>query len=35
MLTNYIDISEEKIDDLVEAFMDAIPPLLKSKLQAA
>ncbi len=30
-----IDISDEKIDELVDAFMDAIPALLKSKLQAA
>lgn len=27
--------SDEKIDELVEAFMDALPALLKSKLQAA
>ncbi len=30
-----IDISDEKIDELVDAFMDAIPALLKSKLQTA
>lgn len=35
LLVNQIDISDEKIDELVDAFMDAIPALLKSKLQAA
>lgn len=34
MLADQIDISEEKIDELADSFMDAIP-LLKSKLQAA
>lgn len=35
LLADHIDISNEKIDELVDAFMDAIPILLKSKLQAA
>ncbi len=35
LLADQIDISNEKIDELVNAFMDAIPALLKSKLQAA
>lgn len=35
LLADQIDISDEKIDELVDAFMDAIPTLLKSKLQAA
>lgn len=35
MLADYIDITDEKIDELVDAFMDAIPALLKSKLQVA
>ena len=35
LLVDQIDISNEKIDELVNAFMDAIPALLKSKLQAA
>ena len=34
LLADQIDISDEKIDELVDAFMDAIPELLKSKLQA-
>lgn len=34
MLADNIDISDEKIDEMVDAFMDAIPTLLKSKLQA-
>ena len=34
MLADNIDTSDEKIDELVDAFMDAIPALLKSKLQA-
>ena len=34
-LADQMDISDEKIDELVDAFMDAIPSLLKSKLQAA
>ena len=35
ILADNIDISDEKIDEMVDAFMDAIPVLLKSKLQAA
>lgn len=35
MLADNIDIEDETIDELAEAFMDALPPLLKSKLQAA
>lgn len=35
LLANQIDISNEKIDELVDAFIDAVPSLLKSKLQAA
>ena len=35
LLVDQMDISDEKIDELVDAFMDAIPSLLKSKLQAA
>lgn len=35
LLADQMDISDEKIDELVDAFMDAIPSLLKSKLQAA
>lgn len=30
-----LDIADDKIDALVDAFMDTIPALLKSKLQAA
>lgn len=35
LLADQIDITDEKIDELVDTFMDAIPALLKSKLQAA
>ena len=35
VLTDTTGSSDEKIDELVEAFMDALPALLKSKLQAA
>lgn len=35
MLADNIDIEDEKIDELVEAFMDTLPALLKSKLQVA
>ena len=34
MLTDNVKLPDEKIDELVDAFMDAIPALLKSKLQA-
>lgn len=35
MLADNLDLSDEKIDELVDAFMNAIPSLLKSQLQAA
>ncbi len=35
LLTDNTELSDEKINELVDAFMDTIPPLLKSKLQAA
>ncbi len=35
LLTDNTELSDEKINELVDAFMDAIPSLLKSKLQAA
>lgn len=35
LLGDQIDITDEKIDELVDAFMDAIPALLKAKLQVA
>lgn len=35
MLSDNAELSDEKIDEMVEAFMNAIPALLKSKLQAA
>ncbi len=35
ILADNTELSEEKIDELVDAFMDAIPALLKSKLQTA
>ena len=35
MLTKNAELSDEKIDELVDAFMNTIPALLKSKLQAA
>ena len=36
LLSVQIDVVKDgKIDELVDAFMDAIPTLLKSKLQAA
>ena len=34
LLADQLDISDDKINELVDAFMDAIPALLKSKLQA-
>ena len=33
ILTANVELSEEKMDDLVDAFMDAIPSALKSRLQ--
>lgn len=35
MLTDNDELSDEKISELVDSFMDAIPALLKSKLQAS
>ena len=35
MLTDNAELADEKIDELVDAFMNAIPALLKSKLLAA
>ncbi len=35
LLSDTVELSEEKIDELVDAFMNAIPAMLKSKLQIA
>ena len=35
LLVDQMDISDEKVDEMVVAFMDAIPSLLKLNLQAA
>lgn len=35
ILGDIIELSEEKIDELVDAFMDTLPVLLKTRLQAA
>ena len=35
LLEDNLDVADDKIDELVDAFMDTIPALLKSKLQAA
>ena len=35
MLSDNTELSDEKIDELANAFMDALPTLLKTKLQAA
>ncbi len=35
LLTDKAELSDEKINELADTFMDTIPPLLKSKLQAA
>ena len=35
MLTDNVELPDEKIDELVDAFMNAIPALLKSKLLSA
>ncbi len=35
LLTDNTELSDEKISELVDSFMNTIPPLLKSKLQAA
>ena len=34
-LVDELELSEEKLDELVDAFMNAIPTVLKSKLKAA
>ena len=35
LLADNLDIADDEITALVDAFMDAIPTLLKTKLQAA
>lgn len=35
LLTDDLDIADDAFDALVDAFMDALPALLKSKLQAS
>lgn len=35
ILSDTVELSEEKIDELVDTFMNAIPAVLKTKLQAA
>ena len=35
LLADNLDVADDKVDELVDAFMDTIPALLKSKLQAA
>ena len=35
MLSDNTELSEDKIDELVDAFMDALPPLMKTQLHAA
>ena len=35
ILADYCELSDEKIDELVDSFMNAIPVLLKTQLQAA
>ncbi len=35
ILADYCELSDEKINELVGAFMNAIPALLKTQLQAA
>ncbi len=35
ILADHCELSDEKIDELVNAFMNAIPALLKTQLQAA
>lgn len=35
ILADYCELSDEKIDELVDAFMNAIPALLKTQLQAS
>jgi predicted nucleotidyltransferase len=35
LLSGELDISDEKIDELVDSFMNAIPSILKERLQSA
>ena len=35
ILVDELELSEEKLDELVDAFMNAIPTVLKSKLKVA
>ena len=35
LLADNLDVADDKIDELVDTFMDTIPALLKPKLQAA
>ncbi len=35
LLSDNIELSDEKIDELMDAFMATIPSMLKSRLQAA
>ena len=35
LLADTTDITDDEIDELADAFIEAIPALLKSKLQAA
>ena len=35
LLADNLDITDDKIDELMDTFMDTIPALLKPKLQAA
>lgn len=35
MLANDTELSEDKIDELVDAFMNALPPMMKTRLHAA
>ena len=35
LAADHLDTTDDKIDTLADAFMDAVPALLKSKLQAA
>ena len=35
LLTDYLDMTDDKIDELVDILMNTIPNLLRSKLQAA
>ena len=35
MLSDTVELSEEKIDELVDAFINAIPVMLRSRLQSA